>query len=88
MFTIIGPFFLVTVLATIYSKHLIFKYKNPKDGTDKFFSSYDKKYGTKHRAFDKKKKKMQDIKIGGDIFLGYDLSYEKKLKIVKCLFIF
>ena len=33
----------------------IFKYKNKKDDIDKFFSSYNKKYGTKHRAFDKKR---------------------------------
>ena len=32
----------------------IFKYKNQNDDIDKIFSSCNKKYGTKHRAFDKK----------------------------------
>ena len=32
----------------------IVKYKNQKDDIDTFFSSYNKKYGTKHRAFDRK----------------------------------
>ena len=32
----------------------IFKYKNQKDDNDKFFSSYNKKYDTKHGTFDRK----------------------------------
>ena len=31
----------------------IFKYKNQKDDNDKFFSSYNKKYDTKHGTFDR-----------------------------------
>ena len=43
----------------------IFKYKNQKDDIIEFFSSCDKKYGSK-------------IEIEGNILLGNDLSFEQK----------
>ena len=52
MFTIAGAFLFGYCFG--YYLFKILKYKNQKDDTDKFFSSYNKKYGTKHRAFDRK----------------------------------
>ena len=51
MFMIIGAF----LFGYCFGHYLfeIFKYKNQKGDIDKFYSSYNKKYGTKHRAFDR-----------------------------------
>ena len=52
MFTVIGAFLFGYCFG--YYLFEIFKYKNQKYDIDKFFSSYNKKYGTKHRAFGRK----------------------------------
>ena len=52
MLTIIGAFLFGYCFG--YYLFEIFQYKNQKDDIDKFFSSYNEKYGTKHRAFDSK----------------------------------
>ena len=51
MFMIIGAF----IFGYCFGHYLfeIFKYENQKADIDKFYSSYNKKYGTKHRAFDR-----------------------------------
>ena len=72
MFIIIGNFLFGYCLG--YYSFDIFKYKNQKHEIDDFFSSYNKKYGMQHRILTKK---MEEIKITDDIFLGNDLFYEE-----------
>ena len=61
MFTIIGVFLFGYCFG--YYLFEILKYKNQKNDIDKFFSSYKqkygakKKYGAKHRGFDRKNAK-------------------------------
>ena len=52
MFIIIGAF-LFGYCIGFYSFD-IFKHKNRKHEIDDFFSSYNKKYGMRHRSFDRK----------------------------------
>ena len=52
MFMIIAAF--LSGYSFSYYSFEIFKYNNQKDDIDKFFSSYNKKYGTKHGTFDRK----------------------------------
>ena len=72
MFIIIGAFLFGYYIG--YYSFDIFKHKNHKHEIDEFFLSYEKKYGMQRRVF---YKKMKEIKITDDIFLGNDLSYEE-----------
>ena len=72
MFIIIDNFLLSYCLA--YYSFDVFKYKNQRHQIDDFFSSYNKRYA---RSVEFLTKKMEDIKITDDIFLGNNLSYEE-----------
>ena len=72
MFIIIGTFVFGYCLG--YYSFDIFKYKNRKHEINYFFSSYNRKYSMQHRVLERK---MEEVKIADDIFLGNDLSYEE-----------
>ena len=72
MFIIIGAFVFGNCLG--YYSFDIFKYKNRKHEINYFFSSYNRKYSMQHRILERK---MEEVKIADDIFLGNDYLIRK-----------
>ena len=72
IFIIIGAFVFGNCLG--YYSFDIFKYKNRKHEINYFFSSYNRKYSMQHRILERK---MEEVKIADDIFLGNDYLIRK-----------